>query len=391
MSTAALICPDGLSVSLFCKGIIRELRSAGWNRVLVLTEVGSYREDIESLGAECVDVPVARFIDIVGDIRYTLTLARILRSEHVEGVLAFSTKPNVFGAFAAKLAGSHHIVTHVVGMGSVFVPQMSLPAKVMRGVMRALYRMSSRIADHVWFTNPGDRDFFVLSGIVEEEKAILSRNYLDTQYYMAGSESLESVQELRRELGIAADATVVVMVARLIWPKGIGEFAGAAEILREKCPRCFFILVAPEEPPSPHTVPVATVRSYEKLGNFKWLGFRKDVRRLYALCDVAVLPTYYKEGGYPRALLEPMSMGKPLVASTSEDCRATVDEGLNGFLVPPRDAEALASAILKLAENPELRQQYGAHSRQKAVGEFDEKVILRKMISQAGLVPDSIA
>jgi N,N'-diacetylbacillosaminyl-diphospho-undecaprenol alpha-1,3-N-acetylgalactosaminyltransferase len=379
--------PDGLSILLFCKGIISVLREVGWDRVLVIADLGEYRADIEALGAECVDVAIVRFANPVADLKYVARLRRILAAEECEAVLNFSTKPNIFGAIAAKLAGCRTIVAHVVGLGATFLPDESQRAKVMRSVMRSLYKVASRISHKVWFTNPTDRAYFIETGLVPESKTLLTRNYLDTSYYSAKNETERDVDALRQELALDKSQVVVVMVARLIWPKGIAEFAGAAEQLRARRPECRFLLIAPPEPPSGQTVPVETVKGYGAGGNFRWLGFRRDVRRLYALCDIAVLPTYYKEGGYPRALLEPMSMGKPLVASTSADCRATVDEGRNGFLVPPRDASALADAIDRLVADPSLRLEFGKNSRAKAVAEFDEKVILRKAIPDAGLVP----
>jgi glycosyltransferase involved in cell wall biosynthesis len=106
-----------------------------------------------------------------------------------------------------------------------------------------------------------------------------------------------------------------------------------------------------------------------------------------ALSHIGVLPSYYKEGGYPRALLEPMSMGRPVITTTSEDCRGAVDEGVTGLLVPPRDAGALANAIARLADDTELRVRYGAASREKARREFDETAILGDALRRLGLVP----
>lgn len=385
--TIALVCPDGFSVLLFCKGIIAALREGGWTRVLVVTEVGSHRAELDALGVECVDVAISRFVDPVADVRYVAELLRVFKQERCDAVLNFSTKPNVYGAIAARLAGVERIVSHVVGLGATFLPDGRIRSRIMRSVMRQLYRASSRISRFMWFTNRTDRAYFVETGLVDEARTILTRNYLDTAYYSIGTESAEDVVALRRELGFEPDDVVVLMVARLIWPKGVGEFAGAAALLDDRCPKCRFVLVAPPEPPSPTTVPAGTVREYERGGNFQWLGFRRDVRRLYAACDIAVLPTYYKEGGYPRALLEPMSMGRPLITTTSEDCRGTVDEGQNGLLVPPRDASALASAIETLANDPSLRAAFGAHSRAKAIGEFEERAILSGALHSSGLIP----
>ena len=384
--TIAVICPDGLSVLLFCKGIIAALRAAGWARVLVITEAGAYRAEIEALGVECRDVPISRFVDPLRDICYVLRLWKLLREEECASVLNFSTKPNIYGAIAARLAGVGRVVSHVVGLGSTFLPGKSMRSHLLQILMRCLYGLSCKLSDQVWFTNRNDRDYFVHTGLIDERRTILTRNYLDTSYYAPDAESVADIERLRRELHIESGHVVVLMVARLIRPKGVLEFAEAARLLRERCPECRFLLVAPPEPPSPHTISGESVRAFEADRNFRWLGFRRDMRRLYALCDIAVLPTYYREGGYPRALLEPMSMGKPLVTTTSHDCRETVDHGQNGFLVPPRDATALAEAIATLAGDPPLREALGRNSRRKALLEFQEDLIVKMAIRQAGLM-----
>jgi N,N'-diacetylbacillosaminyl-diphospho-undecaprenol alpha-1,3-N-acetylgalactosaminyltransferase len=384
--TVALVCPDGFSVLLFCKGIIATLRRGGRARVLVLTDVGTYREELEALGVACVHVPISRFVAPGQDVRYLWALYRVFRRERCDAVLTFSTKPNIYGPIAAWMAGVDRVVVHVVGLGMSFLPGRSVKARLVQSVMRLLFRVSCRLSDRVWFTNQHDLAYFVCSGLLDASKSILTRNYLDTAFYAAATETPEDTEHLRRELGLRPGQVVVLMVARLIWAKGIREFAEASRLLRGRDPDCQFVLVAPAEPPSPQTVPEVFVRSYEANGNFHWLGFRRDVRRLYALCDVAVLPSYYKEGGYPRALLEPMSMGKPLITTTSEDCRGTVDDGVNGMLVPPGDAGALADAITHLARDPATRTAFGRCSREKAVSEFEERPILRAVLRDVGLV-----
>lgn len=166
----------------------------------------------------------------------------------------------------------------------------------------------------------------------------------------------------------------------MIWAKGVGEFAEAAEILRDRLPFVKFILVGPEETTSPDAVPEMYLKDAERKANFMWIGFRNDVKDLYALSDVAVLPSYYREGGYPRALTEPMAMGKPVIAADSIDCRAPVENGRNGFLVPIKDSKALAAAIETLMVDEKKREEFGRYSRIKAVTEYDEKVIVRQVV-----------
>ena len=155
--------------------------------------------------------------------------------------------------------------------------------------------------------------------------------------------------------------------------------------LHKSHPHLKFILVAPEESGSYGSVPVDYIRAAERSANLIWLGFQEHVKPLYAIAELAVLPTYYKEGGYPRALLEPMAIGKPVITTNSEDCRAAVEEGMNGLLIPIRDSTALADAIVRIMDNDRLREQFGRYSRIKAVMDFDESKIIPMALREMGL------
>ena len=101
----------------------------------------------------------------------------------------------------------------------------------------------------------------------------------------------------------------------------------------------------------------------------------------YALADLSVLPSYYKEGGYPRALLEAMALGKPVIAADTDECRGPVDDGRNGFLVPARDASALAQRIVRILDDDDLYEKFGRRSLERIRNEFDDRVVAREVLS----------
>ncbi|MBI5630397.1 MAG: glycosyltransferase family 4 protein [Elusimicrobia bacterium] len=385
----ALVCPDGLSVVLFCKGMIGSLLRIPNAKVFVVCETGVHGEEIEALGASCVSVPMYRWLSPWEDLKYLWRLWRVMRRREFDAVLNFCTKQNIYGALAAKGAGVGLVCMHVVGLGSGFESRADLRGKITRRAFMSLYRLACRWSRRAWFTNARDRAFFVQQGLIREENTVLSRNYLDTGEY-----AVELVGERRREAakalcGLRPAERAVVMVGRMIWQKGVREFAEAAERLRGKRPELKFILVAPLEPDSRDAVPESFAREMEKRANFRWLGFQSDVKSFYAIADLAVLPTYYREGGYPRGLLEPMAMGKPVITTTSEDCRGAVEEGRNGFLVPIKDSRALADAIERVMADDVLRAELGRYSRMKAMRDFDERLIVPKALQDLGLpVPE---
>lgn len=370
---------------LFCKGIISELRAVSGARVFVICDAGSYEQEISALGVTCVSLPMYRWLNPWEDLKYFWRLRRAFRRHDCETVLSFSTKANIYGTFASRCAGVKRNYFHVVGLGAGFDQRADIGGKMTRWAFIHLYRVACRWSDKVWFTNSRDRQFFVDQHLISEGNTVLTRNYLNVGEY-----SPELVGDDRREAairlcGLAPGDKMVIMVARMIWQKGIREFAEAAELLQVRHPKLKFVLIAPLETGSSDAVPESFVREKERSANFRWLGFQDDVKRFYAISDLAVLPTYYREGGYPRALLEPMAMGKPVITTNSEDCRGAVEEGKNGFLVPVRDSKALADAIDRVMADGELRVSLGGYSRIKARRDFDECGIVSGALRALGL------
>ena len=137
--------------------------------------------------------------------------------------------------------------------------------------------------------------------------------------------------------------------------------------------------MGPPDPDSPEAVPDAYLRAHEGR-QLQCMGFCSHVRELLHLSDVLVLPSYYREG-VPRILLEGLAMGKPIVTTDHVGCRETVESGRNGFLVPPRNAQALADAIGRVIEDEPRRQEFGSQSRLMAERDFDQRTVIARVLS----------
>lgn len=384
----AVVCPDDLSIVLFCKGIVKVLQNCNRSQIYVISDVwnednpGFYTEIIKSWGVEHIPLEMVRYVSPLKDVKYMYSLYKIFRREKIDAVINISTKPNIYGTIAAKAARVGKILCSVWGRGSGFVERAGLRSKLLKCLILGLYWLAFKMSGKVWFTNINDLSYFVSHKMVTQRKTILTKNYVSTEDYFPYSLQKERAIALRKELGLKDTEKVVIMVGRMIWAKGIKEFVDASKLLRVRLPLVKFILVGPKEEGSPDIVPESYLRENEKSGNFRWVGFRRDVRDLYALADVAVLPTYYKEGGFPRGLTEPMAMGKPVITTDSVDCRAVVEEGKNGYLVPIKDPKALADAIEVLINDDNKRKEFGRYSRLKAEQELDENVIVAQVMRE---------
>jgi N,N'-diacetylbacillosaminyl-diphospho-undecaprenol alpha-1,3-N-acetylgalactosaminyltransferase len=383
----AVVCPNDYSTVLFCKGIVHEFKNNSHvhNTYVISDTYGEntnryYTKIIQSWDVNHIHLRIDRFMSPVEDFRYLYRLYKILRHNKINVVVNISTKPNIYGTFAARLAGVNKVLCSVWGRGRVFVSRGDVKGLFLRVFVLGLYRLAFALSSKVWFTNIGDFNYFVDRRIVSKNKTIITKNYVNTDDYFPMTLTEEQSSRLRSELELKTDDKVVIMVGRMIWTKGVKEFIEASKLLKDKLAKVKFILVGPEEQGSPDSIPHAYLEENRKSENFMWVGFRRDVKDLYAISDVAVLPSYYKEGGYPRALTEPMAMGKPVIAADTVDCRSPVENGVNGYLVPVRDPSALANAIEMLMKDNVKREKFGAYSRVKAKAEYDEKVVVKQVI-----------
>jgi N,N'-diacetylbacillosaminyl-diphospho-undecaprenol alpha-1,3-N-acetylgalactosaminyltransferase len=380
----ALIANNDRFVYHWRSGLIREIVRRGIH-VTVLAPAGDYVEKIQALGAEFTSVPMARFLSPLSDLFLVPRLYRALRKGGFDIVHTMTIKPNVFGAIAAKLAGVETIVCLIAGAGFAFSDGKGLKKRFLRMLSSALYKLALGLCDRVWFQNPDDLHGFASKGIVSAEKAVLIRGSgVNLDEYSTGSVTPEERSALRKELQIPEGAHCVLMVvARMIGAKGISEYLEASALLREGNPDWYFILVAPpEDAGAPDAMPGHLIDEFRKDGRVRIIEtFRHDIRVFEAISDIMALPSFYQEG-VPRVLIEGLAMSMPLVTTDHPGCRETVEHGKNGFLVPTRDAGALARALGTLMGDEGMRLAFGKHSRVRAENEFGEKVVLKRIFSE---------
>ena len=377
----ALVLNDNFSMWHFRKGLIRTLCQQGHD-VFTVTPDGPFVADLEGLGAKHRSVRMHRFVGPLADLMMLWDLYRTFRRERIELVHNMTVKPTIYGAVAAKLAGVRRTVALVSGIGLPFMSGGGWRRHVLRIAVTAMYRIAFVLTDKVWFQNPDDLSFFVSLGLLTDDKAVLIRGSgVNIDEFDAESVGAEALTPLRRELGISSHSTTVMMVvARLIWSKGIKEFVEAAAIVADACPHARFCLVGPFEPGHPDAIPTDYLEQKQSRNLFVYTKFRQDVRELLAVADVVVLPSYFREG-VPRVLLEAMSLGKPIVTTDHPGCRETVDHGINGWLVTPHSSQALAQSLLPLIEDADLRRRFGESSRRKAEREFDERAVVGRVLT----------
>ncbi len=379
----ALVINDNFTMWQFRRGLIKALVERGL-QVHVITPPGEYTKKIQSLGALHTAVPMDRFINPINDILTIWRLYRIFRHESFDIVHNMQIKPTIYGTLAARLAGTPQIVSLVPGLGyPFFIEKPNTLQKLLGKIVLRLLVIACRLNKKIWFQNIDDLNFFVDSGIVLLSKTVLIRGSgVNLDECSEKSIDISKVSLLRKELGFNGSTSFVTMVvARLIKSKGVKEFIEAAEIILHRLPDVKFLLVGPLEPNHPDAISDSYLSRNKPPNFYIHIGFREDIREILWLSDIVTLPSYFREG-LPRVLLEALSLGKPIITTDHTGCREVVDNEKNGYLVPVKNPSALADAITTLASNESLRQSFGQHSRLKAEAEFDEKLVVNKILTQ---------
>lgn len=335
-------------------------RTNGHEVVLVAPEpVTSMSPALEAIGGRYIQWIVERAgISPMRDLDSARRLISILRRERPDVMLVTQIKAVLLGPVLAKLASVPLVVALINGLGAVF-DTSGFGSTWKARVARRAYGVSLRFVDRLVFQNPDDpallEDLGLLSA--DRERTIVPGSGVDVGKFVPS----------RRSEG----PPVFTLVSRMLVSKGVHDFARAARIVRAKHAEVRFRLVGQLEAAThPDAIRKADIDAWVAEGLIEYLGFTNDIAGVLASSTAFVLPSYYREG-IPRTNLEALAMGLPVITTDWVGCRETVIDNVNGFLVAPRDADALADRMLRYVDEPDLGTRHGEASRALAVQRFD--------------------
>jgi glycosyltransferase involved in cell wall biosynthesis len=349
----------------FRAGLVRALVAEGYE-VVAVAPPSEYAPRLEELGCRFVSIRMdARSKNPVQDALVLLQYLRILREERPAAFLGFTIKPNVYGSLAAHMLGVP-VINNIAGLGVSFSSRNWL-----NRLVKLLYGRALHQSHTVFFQNEDDKELFIAGGLVDERRTgLLPGSGVDLSRFRP---ALARGQEREK--------TVFILVARLLWSKGIAEYVEAARLVSKAAPASEFRILGILEDPARGGVPEQTLKDWSREGVIAFCGAADDVRPYLEAADCVVLPTYYPEGT-PRSLLEGAAMGKPLISTDTPGCRDVIEDGVTGFLVSPRDAESLASAMTRIVNMAQAElERMGSLSRQRAERMFDEKIVIDRYLS----------
>ncbi len=363
------------SLLIFRGRLIADILARGHSVSVCAPQIAAdLRLGLTAMGADVHELSMARnTIGISSDLSYLRNLRHLMVQIRPDIVLTYTAKPNIWGTLAARSA-SVPSVAMITGLGYAFAAGGGgLKIALVRALVRRLYGLATRFNRKVIFQNPDDRDDFIAAGCLRDHAkvAMIDGSGVDLAHYNRTA---------------VVSAPVFLMIARLLRGKGVREYALAARSIRADYKQARFLLVGPHDG-GPDAIAPSELDHWVADGILEWRGALEDVRPALAEAAVYVLPSYRE--GTPRSVLEAMAMGRPIITSDAPGCRETIRDGIEGFLVPARDANALARAMKRFIEDPGLIATMGDAAHHRAVTKYDVRCINQQMMMHLGLCDQS--
>lgn len=364
---------QAFSLINFRAPLIREIATRGHEVFALAPDFdGKTREQLRELGAHPISISLSRTgLNPLRDAADLIRLRSVLRRLQLDVVLGFAIKPVIYGILAAWLANVPRRFALIAGLGYAFRDDVraNLPSVALHYVACSLYKVALRRADKVFMQNPDDATDFVRLGILTPDKIVpVNGTGVDLEDWPV--------------LPTLVEPPTFILAARLLVEKGILDYIEAARLVKEVHPEARFILLGGLDC-NPNAISASDVLTWVNEGIIEWPG-HVNVRSWLAQASVFVLPSYYREG-VPRSIQEAMAAGRPVITTDTPGCRETVVNGLNGFLVPPREPLALAAAMTRFIDDPGLVSVMGTASRSYVEKKFDVRNVNAAMIEAMAL------
>ena len=378
MKKIAIITSQAHSLINFRGPLIQDLLALGHDVYALAPDFDIVsRTKLQTWGVNTIDIGFDRAgLNPVVDLWTMAKLGLKLRSIKPTTVLCYFVKPVIYGTLSSFLAGVKYRISLIEGLGYAFTDRANrkLSSRILSKCVSWMYRVSLIFSAKIIFLNPDDQEEFLNRKLVSPEKTRLidgiGLSLADWPYV---------------EKSLDKSPLTFIMVARLLADKGIYEYINAIKIVRQHGVPIRAILLGDVDA-NPASIQQAEVLDWVRQGLIEWPGF-VPVQPWLAQAHVFVLPSYRE--GLPRSVQEAMSTGMPIITTDVPGCRQTVEHGINGFLVPPRDSAALAAAMKNFILSSDLVQSMGLESRKMAEQRFEVHAINQQIIEIMGIMKAS--
>jgi len=341
----------------FRKDLIHQLRSQG---IVVYVFATDYTPQTRHIAKKFDAIPVDYSLDrsglnIFSDICNTLRLQKKIKSISPDIVFSFFSKPVIFATLAAKLARVPRVIGMLEGLGYAFTPATGRKEKIKKFLIRfaqvSLYKISFKFVDRLIFLNQNDyEDIIQKHRIHIKNFKILGGIGVDLEEFSYTPPPLHPIR--------------FIFIGRLLTEKGIYEFVAAAKMVKQRFPATRFIALGAPDFNNPASITEEELEILKTQKLIYFTGHVSDVKKWLQRASIFVLPSYRE--GVPRSTQEAMATGRAIITSDAPGCRDTVEKNKNGFLIPIKNPEKLAEAMIFFIKNIENITIMGSDSRKKA-------------------------
>jgi glycosyltransferase involved in cell wall biosynthesis len=302
------------------------------------------------------------------DIWFCIQLIKIIRSYKPSIVIPYTVKPVIYGSAVSGIFSKAKVFPLITGIGYIETRYDSIFKKAIQKLMLLMYRVSIKSVEGVFFQNHDDKDYFLDKRIILEKTptCVVNGSGINLNEFTNAPAVVKPIRFL--------------LIARLIKAKGVELYLHAAKQIKGVHPEVEFHLIGQLDEQNPDSIDVTQLKAYVDQRIVYFHGFQNDVRDILAKSSVFVLPSYYREG-VPRTILEAMAMSKPIITTNNVGCKETVEDGVNGFLIPVHAVLDLQLSMERFIKDPSIIKTMGIESYRIAKSKFDVNMVNRAMLS----------
>lgn len=337
-------------------------------------DTGSLAKVAEREGIRTINVPMHREISLLSDLKCLWELIKIFRKERPFIVHTNTPKGSLLSLLAAKITGVPHRIYLVTGL------RYQGATGLFRYILMTMERISCCCATKVIPEGNGVKNTLYQDHITSKPLKVIHHgniNGKDTSFWSV-DQSPETRENIRKKLGIKEDDFVFVFIGRIVNDKGMHELALSMKKLNQDYPHCKVILVGRfEQELDP--LPEEDVQYFQTNESIKCVGVQMEVRPYYAAADALVFPSYRE--GFPNVVLEAGAMGLPSIVTDINGCNEVIEEGVNGVIIPSKDADALYNAMKYFLDNSQKVQEMAKSSRKVIQERFEQKDLWNALLN----------
>ncbi len=275
-------------------------------------------------------------------------------------------KPYLYGGIIARIAGVKGVVSSVSGLGTLFIEE-KFNIRLLRTLLYPIYKYAFNHPNQiVIFQNKDDLNEFINKKILKSSKTIIING---------SGVDLQNFSNFEEPLG----TPIVCFAARLIKDKGVFEYISAARLIKKRGIEARFLLAGDLDTKNPTGLNFRELQEIKNEALIDFLGYQNEIPVLYAKSNIICLPSYRE--GLPKSLIEAAAASRAVVTTDVPGCRDAIIPNKTGILVPVKDVDKLAEAIIWLIKNPSKRVKMGKAGRKLAEEKFQIKKVIENHLS----------